>query len=130
MNAREVNVLLTKAALLDPRMKRVDPTEQADMAIEWAFVLDDVALGAGLWSIRQHYRTESRSITPADVVRLAGEYDDDTANTTAQRERAQRDEWLRANGFEPSEWDRLIGAGHTARELLARKGIDPKEIDA
>ena len=71
MNAREANVFLTKAAMLDPRMKRLDPAEQADMASMWAEVLEDVSLGDALEAVRVHYRSSGLAITPADVVRLA-----------------------------------------------------------
>lgn len=71
MNADESIVFLTRAALLDPRMKRVDPTEYADMAIAWAEVLDDIPLVVALTALRQHYRVSSDTITPADVVEAA-----------------------------------------------------------
>jgi hypothetical protein len=71
VNAAEVNVFITRAALLDPRMKRVDPNEQADMVIAWADVLDDVPLDVALDALRQHYRSSSDSITPGRVVELA-----------------------------------------------------------
>jgi len=72
MNDTEALVFLTRAAMLDPRMKRIDPVDQADMAEAWSVVLDDVALDAALIILREHYREHSDSITPADVVAGVG----------------------------------------------------------
>lgn len=131
MNAFEANVLLTKAALLDPRMKRVDPVEQADMATAWAEVLDDIPLLAALAAVREHYRREPRTITPADVRILAESIVDETAPTTTEiRERAQRDAWLIENGIDPAEWDRRVAAGQKPIRILAELGVDVKEITA
>lgn len=63
-------MFLTRAALLDPRMKRVDPREQADMATAWAEVLDDVVLDDAIAALRSHYRGGSDPITPARVLEL------------------------------------------------------------
>lgn len=68
MNAREANVLLTQAALLDPRMKRADPDEQAGMATIWAELLADIALTDALEAMRDHYRTQHRPLMPADLL--------------------------------------------------------------
>jgi len=68
MNDTEALVFLTRAAMLDPRMKRVDPVDQADMAEAWSTVLDDVALDAALIVLREHYRSSSDPITPAAIV--------------------------------------------------------------
>jgi hypothetical protein len=70
MMPSEVNVFLTKAALLDPRMKRVDAREQADMAAAWAEVLDDVSMVSALSALRSHYRSSSDTITPARVIEM------------------------------------------------------------
>ena len=67
MNAREANVFLTKAALLDGRFRRT-PEEQADMAVEWAEVLADVEIVTAVEALREHYRAEVRAITPADII--------------------------------------------------------------
>lgn len=72
MTPREVNVFLTRAALLDPRMKRTDPAEQRDMAVAWADLLDDVGLDAALKVLREHYRGSSDAITPAVIVAGVG----------------------------------------------------------
>lgn len=62
-------MLLTMAARIDPRMKRVDPNEQADMATAWATVLDDVTLEDAIAAARAHYRSDgTRTLTPADIV--------------------------------------------------------------
>lgn len=72
MNAIETNVFLTKAAQLDPRMKRTNPIEQADMAEEWALLLGDVPLLVALEALRKHYRLHAVPIMPAHVVEFAG----------------------------------------------------------
>jgi hypothetical protein len=136
MNSRETNVFLTQAALLDPRMKRTDPVDQADMAAAWAEVLADVALSAALVSLTVHYRSRTTSIMPADVLRGAGVEgsspipditaevvsDDmrralETAGVTADEVRAHRGDaaWLRAHFPEDDGVDQrpfyAIGAG-------------------
>lgn len=72
MNDTEALVLLTRAALLDPRMKRVDPVDQADMASAWAEVLHDVDLEDGLTAVSVHYRSSRDALMPADVLALVG----------------------------------------------------------
>jgi hypothetical protein len=130
VNARDVNIMLTKAALLDARMKRNDPVEQADMATEWAFILHDVTLPAALDAVRAHYRRETRTITPADVVAYAEEHDDDTPNMTDIGQRQQRDAWLTAHGVLPTEFDELIARGEKPANILTAHGIDIQELHA
>lgn len=76
MNAREVNVFLTRAALLDSRMKRVDPVEQADMAAAWADALPDVSLQDALRALNQHVRSSAESIRPAHITAIVGVVDE------------------------------------------------------
>lgn len=66
-------MLLTRAALLDPRMKRVDPLEQKDMATAWASVLTrgGVTLEAALAAVEEHYSSSRDSVMVSDVVALA-----------------------------------------------------------
>lgn len=73
MTPREANALLTRAALLDPRMKRVDPVEQKDMATAWASVLTrgGVTLEAALAAVEEHYLGSREAITVADIVAAA-----------------------------------------------------------
>lgn len=124
MNAREANVLLTKVALLDPWPKRTDPAHQAAVAAEWAVLLADVSLEAGVWAVREHYKRETRPLLPADVLRLIDERADELAPTvTDEVLRGQRDEWLRGQGIDPVEYDRLVGDGHTPAALLAARGV-------
>lgn len=72
MNAREVNVFLTRAALLDSRMKRVDPVEQADMAAAWADALPDVTLEDGIRALNRHVRSSAETIRPAHILAIVG----------------------------------------------------------
>jgi hypothetical protein len=65
---RETNVFLTEAALLDPRMKRVNEVEQADMASMWADVLADVSLADARAAMRAHYRSQTIPMMPAHVL--------------------------------------------------------------
>lgn len=87
MIAVEANVVLTKAALLDPRMKRVDPVEQADMATAWAEVLADVPLEQALTAVTEHYRMSRDAIMPADILERVGVVDEPASpyrNITAE----------------------------------------------
>lgn len=76
MTPIETNVFLTRAALLDPRMKRSDPLDQADMADAWATVLEDVGLEDALAALAKHYRASTTAIMPANVVELVGIVDE------------------------------------------------------
>jgi hypothetical protein len=118
MNAIEVNVMLTRAALLDPRMKRSDPTEQADMATAWAQVLGDVPLQAALTAVVAHYRDETRSLMPADVVALTAEMP--TADRTG---RADGREWLEARGIDPDAFERRVADGERPVRVLRELGV-------
>ena len=111
MNDLEANVFLTKAALLDPRMKRVNPVEQADMAEEWAAVLEDVPLADALGALRAHYRAESSSIMPAHVLARLHVSDD------------APDPWkdITAEVVEESKQRALAAAGVTEAEYEANK---------
>lgn len=64
-------MFLTRAALIDPRMKRVDPVEQRDMAKAWADVLPDVTLDDALAALAEHYRWTKETIAPSDVLALS-----------------------------------------------------------
>lgn len=67
----EALVLITKAALIDPRMKRIDDIERADMAEAWADVLHDVELADALEALKTLQRRRGASepaIQPADVL--------------------------------------------------------------
>lgn len=129
MSPREVNILLTKAALLDPRMKRTDQREQADMAIAWAEVLADVTLADGINAVNAHYATDTRAVTPADI-RAHADSDDYLPNVTELDRRRQRDEWLTDHGFAPGEWDHLIAAGNQPADILAARCINLEGITA
>lgn len=67
MNAREANVLLTRAALIDARLRR-EPAERAEMAIAWAGVLADVDLDEAITAVNDYYAAEKQSIMPADII--------------------------------------------------------------
>ena len=68
MNAREVNVLLTKINARDryPRWTTVE--EQAFAAREWAEDLGHVELGDAIEAMREHYAASDERITIADIV--------------------------------------------------------------
>lgn len=68
-------MFLTRAALIDPRMKRVDPEEQADVAIAWADVLADVVLSDALAALTRLQRERHGGdpvILPGDVLDQVG----------------------------------------------------------
>lgn len=73
MTPLEVNALLTHAAKFDPRMKRNDPVEQADIAEAWAGAIpDEVTLIDARLAVEAHYRAEVRPFMLADLTALAG----------------------------------------------------------
>ena len=98
-------MLLAKAALNDPRMKRVDPVERADMAEEWAEVLHDVTLADAVTAMREHYASSRESIMPADIRTRAGAVDVGTLpDITAQIVEASKQRMLAAAGVTESEY--------------------------
>jgi hypothetical protein len=106
VNAVEVNIMLTKAALVDPRMKRVDEDEAFDRAVLWAELLDDVSLEDGLVAVREHYRSSNDAIMPADILARAGwvepsPYENITARVAAEQKRRA----LEAAGVTEAEFD-------------------------
>lgn len=127
MNAREVNVFLTRAALLDPRMKRTDPAEQRDMAKAWAEVLADVPLEVALEALTEHYRGSRDTITLSDVVAFAqveaAPYPIRSIDDELQVERRARA--LAAAGVTEQEF-----ASHEHDVAWLRAHFAPKELEA
>jgi len=68
MNALEVNALFTRVALVDPRVKRNNPDEQALVAQAWAAVLKDISMQDALEAAEAHYRRSTDVLMPAHVV--------------------------------------------------------------
>jgi hypothetical protein len=108
VNSIETNAFLTRAALLDPRMKRTDPLEQADMAAAWADVLADVPLADAVKALSKHYRGSTVPIMPANVLEMLGVVDevessipDVTAEVVAESKRRA----LAAAGVTEAELD-------------------------
>jgi hypothetical protein len=107
VNAVEVNIMLTKAALVDPRMKRVDEDEAFERAVLWAELLDDVSLEDGLAAVREHYRSSNDAIMPADILTRAGwvepsPYENITARVAAEQKRRA----LEAAGVTEAEFEK------------------------
>lgn len=75
MTPIEANAVLTRAALIDPRMKRVNPQEQADMATAWASTLTrgGIELSAALVAVEEHYLVSRDAVTVADIVERAAQ---------------------------------------------------------
>lgn len=121
MNAREVNVLLTNAALLDGRLRR-DAQERADMATAWARILADVPLDAGLDALATHYREATTVVMPADIVTRAGEAQ---AWMPAPSPVALTDgpSWLREHGVNPDEFQARVDAGERPNRILRELGV-------
>lgn len=74
MTPIEANAVLTRAALIDPRMKRTNIEEQADMATAWASVLSraEVTKDAAIDAVEEHYLESKDAVTVADIVSRAG----------------------------------------------------------
>lgn len=91
MNVFDANILLTKATLLDPRLSR-PAAERVEQAEAWASVLADVPLTVALEAVREHYRSETRTVMPADIVAAAPlpESSSDAGNVTELRLAAER----------------------------------------
>lgn len=116
MTPREVNVLLTNAALLDARLRR-EPEERAQMATAWAQILSDVSLEVGMAALQQHYREETRPIMPADIVAVADAVTPDRVRLT------DGPEWLRRNGVDPEQFQARIEAGERPARVLRELGV-------
>jgi hypothetical protein len=102
----EVNALLTKAALLDPRMKRTDRTEQADRAEIWAELLVDVELGDALVALTEHYRASKDPIMPADILAAVGYREpDDIPDITSEIIAASKARVLEEHGVTEAEFE-------------------------
>lgn len=122
MTPVEVNVFLTQAAHLDPRMKRNDPEDQAAMAELWAEALPDVSLADALAVIPVHYRESRDPMMPADVAKLCA--------GPSVRELSSRDAWLVGQGIDPEDYDRLRARGVPASEVLARFDVAVAELES
>lgn len=68
MTPDEANVLLTKAGMVDPRMRRVDPNEAADRAEAWAEILETVDLGEAIAAMRTHYAVSAETLLPVHIM--------------------------------------------------------------
>lgn len=102
-------MLLSKAALLDPRMKRVDVSEQAAMASAWAEALADVELVDAGEALMAHYRSSRDPIMPADIVTLVGIREDpwaDVPDLTPIVVAESRARQLEAAGVSEEEYER------------------------
>ena len=116
MSPREANVLLTRAALIDSRLRRV-PEERAQMAIEWADVLASVPLELAIEAMREHYREQTRSIMPADIVALVADMP-----AAGHEHPVDAREWLGARGVDPVEFQARIEAGERPTRVLRELG--------
>lgn len=65
MDAQAANILITRAALADPR-SRAD----ADKAEYWAEVLHDISLEEALAALAEFHRTRTDWLLPAHIVEL------------------------------------------------------------
>lgn len=116
MTPREANVLLTQAALLDGRLRR-EPEERAQMAVAWAEVLADVTIEVGMSALAVHYREQSRTVMPADIVAIAEE-----SGTSGRVAVEDASEWLEARGVDPREFQKRLDAGERPARALRELG--------
>ncbi len=68
MNAMEVNALLAKAALVDPRSRPSKPEAQADQAEEWSQRLTGIDLADALAALNQHQRESPEVVRPFHIL--------------------------------------------------------------
>jgi hypothetical protein len=80
MTDEETIVLLAFAALLDPRLKRVDDEEATERALAWHLLLADVDVNAARHAVTAHYATSREAIMPADILERVGVVEDPWAH--------------------------------------------------
>lgn len=122
MNAIEVNVILTKAALIDPFIVP-DP----DRAEEWAEVLDGVSFDEGLAAMRAHYATSSDRLMPAHILARVGGAESRVPDITGEVLEQSKREALAAAGVTEAEFDahqndRAWLAAHFPEHMEALRG--------
>ena len=128
MIAREVNVLLTEAALRDPRMKRTDPVEQADMATVWAEDLADVSLEDARAAVKAHYATSREPVMIADILARCGVVEDPWAHLPDDSEAiyaASKKAALEKAGVSDEEWEANRGSAAWVREHFPEIELQP-----
>ena len=122
MNNAEVSKLLTIDSLVTNRA--ISP----ELVQVWQGLLDDVPYQDAVDALKEHYRTSTKWLMPANIRDLC---------TTAARERRQapqralahRRQWLLDNGIDYLEWER--GEPHaieTARSLARDNPNAPEGI--
>jgi hypothetical protein len=118
MTPREANVLLTRAALLDGRLRR-EPGELAQMATAWAGVLVDVPIDLAVAALALHYREQTRAVMPADIIALL---DDVTpADIEPEQDTAS---WLAARGIDSDAFAARLAAGERPTRALRELGAE------
>lgn len=88
MSPREANVLLAEVGLIDARLRKQTPEDQAALAVLWSEILDPaLTLDLARAAVRRHYATETRAIMPADLNEAVPAYQgvSDAGDVTAQR---------------------------------------------
>lgn len=121
MTPTEANVLLTKAGMVDPRMRRVDPMEAADRAEAWADLLGDVSLADALEAMHEHYQSSTDALMPAHIMDRVAPVDPWAAlpDVTAEVVEESRVQALAAAGVTEEEFR---AHEHDAAWLRARFG--------
>lgn len=119
MNALEVNALLAKAVMLDPRCRPADRTMWADQAAEWADVLSDIAIEDALAALNSHVRDSPEVVKPFHIVqgvkRIVADYNQRQASQPLQQVEHKR-------GWHPApsrEVMAIIGTAALAKDPVA-----------
>lgn len=99
MTPEQVNVFLTRVALLDPRFGYVDVETQVARAEEWAAVLADVEPMAAIEAARAHYRATRDRLMPADVLARCR-----TQVAPTREELQAKAEWLARHGLTEAQF--------------------------
>lgn len=109
MDALQANALLTKAALIDPRLRRTNPRDQAEMADTWSQLLHDVPLSdaeTAMMALLRRMQGGDAPILPGDVLTELGVLGQETVVDLTPR------------ALEVDKRRKLAAAGVTVQDVL------------
>lgn len=121
MNRPEVAALLGAASAVDPKLPQPDP----DVLTMWAGILNDVPAGIAANAVREHYRHNSETIMPANIVAhwRAVRRDDAERKHTAQLRQHAAEHRLDLGAIRN-------GVARVTAALAITRGADPEYAEA